>query len=211
MSETERQPSLTVYRPVTDVTKVQIRLLRAQLKEHGIGQELGRQTVTRAPRLRTALLMRDELRDFYDSQDLTVNDKKAEILGRFLLKKLNGSVDPREKVPLLPATVYPRDGNTARKFLMVAHSEAALAQRAILKAAVPVFFGKTPEEVPEDTWFDDEFVTGTVLAQGRGPSQWPTVTTLDELLRTDGQALIEAGVLPAEVRIRQASVDLDYF
>ena len=211
MSETEpKQTSLAVFREVHGVDRTHIRSLRARLKEHGVGQDLGRRIITRPNNFRIYLLMQDELRDFYDDQAVTATDKMVEVLSERLTRRLKQAVNPRERVPLLPATIHPPDSESPRQSLMVAHSQAALQQRDIVKAFVPVFFDRKPEDVSEGVWFEDEFVTGTVLARSRGDIQLEGVRNIEELLREEGQALTAEKIIPAMVGIGRAQTEIDY-
>jgi hypothetical protein len=203
----EAQPSLTVFRRVGGVERKHIRLLRNYLRESGDSSyEAIRGTVTRPPKLRANLLMRDELRNFYDSQSLTVSRPTAVRLGKFIQAGLSQFVDPHEQVPLLPATIHPPERDSYRKFLMAAHSHNLIVQRAVAKNAVRAFFGIGPDAVSESVWFEDDFVTGVPLAQSSNADQLKVVTELDELLRADGQTITEAGILPPLVQLRQASI-----
>jgi hypothetical protein len=207
MPGTELQPSLTVYRQLSGIDRKQMRLLRARLREAGpVSPDLARNTMSKPHKLRASLLMRQELRNFYDSQGLTVTRTQVGELGRFIQHGLEQFIDPRKEIPLLPAALYPLGSESSKKFLMVARDDTALLQRAVTKNAVRAFFEVAPEKVSEDVWFDDEFVTGVLLAHCRGPAQLEAVTVLGELLKTEGPALAEEGIIPTDVRLGRAAV-----
>jgi hypothetical protein len=196
-------PSLAIYRPAVGITDEHLQGLQAHLAQ---SDQLAGVNIAGmfpdASRLRAHLISRAEIDRVYDYTNRESSVEEMQKLGAYIMtaldkaakkdgKEANGDI---EAVPVLPSRLVAVKRSPI-KILAVAKSWDVTDERDTAKKAVSEF---TQRRLPNNIWFDDNYVVPLHLARSNDPLRAKIVTYLDLLLHAKG------GFLPETVRLEPA-------